>query len=178
LLEAKPSFRALGKRFGKATPAAAAAIAALASADVARFEAGERVTVTVQGSEVALEPGDLTVTRHARGELVVQSDGEVVAALDPVLTDALRAEGLAREVVSRVQRLRKEAGLAVGDRIALWVDGDPAVVRAAGVHRGYISGETLAVAFVVGPPAEAGAVVEQTLELDGRTARIALRRTG
>jgi isoleucyl-tRNA synthetase len=178
LLEARPSFRALGKRFGKATPDAAAAIAALASADVARFEAGGRVTITVQGAEVALEPGDLTVARHAKGELVVQSDGEVVAALDPVLTDALRAEGLAREVVSRVQRLRKDTGLAVGDRIALWVHGDAAVMQAAELHRGYISGETLAASLAVGPPAEAGAVVEQTLELDGRTARIALRRTG
>jgi isoleucyl-tRNA synthetase len=178
-LEARPSFRALGKRFGKATPEAAAAIKALAGADVVRFEAGERVTITVQGAEHALEPGDLTAVRHARGDLVVESDGAVVAALDPALTDVLKAEGLAREVVSRVQRMRKDAGLSVSDRIALTVAGDEPVRRAVEQHHGYISGETLAASLAwadAGGPAEG--LFVQDVELDGFKARIAVRRAG
>ncbi len=173
-LEARPNFRALGRRFGKATPRAAEAVKALASDAVARFEHGEPVFIELDGERHALEPDDLTVLRHARGDLVVESDGEVVAALDPALTDELRSEGLARELVSRVQRLRRDAGYQVGDRIHLWVDGDPGVVEAAERHRGYISSETLALALAFGNGQ--GADVEQDVDLDGTRAHLALRR--
>jgi len=174
LLEARPSFRALGKRFGKATPRAAEAIKALASADVARFEHGERVEIEVDGERHALEPDDLVVHRQARGDLVVQADGEVVAALDATLTDALKAEGLAREVVSRVQRMRRDAGYDVGDRVRLWVTGDEPLRRAVEVHRGYISGETLAVHLAVGDADGADRV--EAFEFDGLQATIGIRR--
>jgi len=182
-LEAKPSFRALGKRFGKATPEAAAAVKALAPLAVARYEAGERVTITVGGATHALEPGDLEIVRHARGDLVVESDGEVVAALDPALTEALRLEGVARELVSCVQRARKAAGLQVSDRIDLAVQGDEPVLRAVAAHRGYISGETLAGTLVFPAPdepfgawaAQSGGQV-QDLDLDGVRARFALKK--
>ena len=182
-LEAKPSFRALGKRFGKATPEAAAAVKALAPAAVARYEAGEAVTITVGGAAHTLEPGDVEIVRHARGDLVVESDGEVVAALDPVLTDALKLEGVARELVSVVQRARKAAGLQVSDRIDLAVQGDEPVLRAVAAHRGYISGETLAGTLVFPAPdepfgawaAQSGGQV-QDLDLDGVRARVALKK--
>jgi len=174
LLEARPNFRALGKRFGKATPEAAEAIKRLAPAEVARFEAGERVEITVQGAAHALEPDDLAIHRQARGDLVVRTDGEVVAALDAVLTDELKQEGLAREIVSRVQRMRREAGYEVADRIHLWVDGAPAVREAVAVHRGYISEETLAVSLDVG--AADSADLSQDADLDGVAARIAVKR--
>jgi isoleucyl-tRNA synthetase len=173
LLEARPSFRALGKRFGKATPEAAEAIKRLAAPEVARFEAGERVEIVVGGVTQPLERDDLVVHRHARGELVVQADGEVVAALDPVLTDELRAEGLAREIVSRVQRMRRDAGFQVTDRIALRVDGDGPVQAALALHRGYISDETLAVSLEVSAPRDGDAV--QEADLDGVKVRIAVR---
>jgi isoleucyl-tRNA synthetase len=173
-LEARPSFRALGKRFGKATPEAAAAVKALASAQVARFEAGGEVTITVGGAEHRLEPGDLVVHRDARGDLVVESDGEVVAALDTAVTDELRSEGLAREVVSRVQRMRRDAGYVVSDRIHLWVEGGDEVRRAIEAHSDYISGETLALALAVGEAPQADLV--QDTDLDGLSARLAVRR--
>ncbi len=173
-LEARPNFRALGRRFGKATPEAAEAVKRLSGADVARYEAGERVEITVQGATHPLEPDDLVVHRHARGDVVVESDGEVVAALDATLTDDLKREGLAREVVSRVQRMRKDAGYQVGDRIHLWVDGDEAVRQAVLAHTGYISGETLALALAVGEAPAADLV--QDVDLDGMRARLAVRR--
>ena len=176
-LDARPSFRALGKRFGKATPAAAEAVRALSAADVARFEAGETVTIEVGGERHALQPDDVTVHRQARGDVVVRADGGVVAAVDPALTDELRQEGLAREVVSRVQRLRREAGFQVTDRIELWVGGDRDVEEATRRHAGYIAEETLARALTVGAPAApAAADLAQEVELDGLRARVAVRR--
>jgi isoleucyl-tRNA synthetase len=173
-LEARPNFRALGRRFGKATPEAARAIAGLDGAAVARLERGEPVAISVAGETHAVEAEDVIVHRHARGDVVVESDGEVVAALDPALTDELRQEGLAREVVSRVQRMRRDAGYRVGDRIHLWVDGDERVRQAVLAHRGYISGETLALALAVEGPAAADLV--QDVDLDGVKARLAVRR--
>jgi len=178
-LEAEPSFRALGKRFGSATQEAAAAIRRLAADDVARYEMGERVAIVVQGATHTLEPGDLKIKRHAKGELVVEADGEMVAAIDPAVSDDLKDEGLAREIVSRVQRLRKDAGYHIADRIHLWVDGDAAVVKAARRYAEYIAGETLAIGVQVAngepsPPAD----LSQQVDLDGIAARIAVRRAG
>ncbi len=172
LLEARPSFRALGKRFGKATPEAAEAIKRLGAADVARFEQGGRVEITVQGAPHALEPDDLVVHRQAKGELVVQTDGEVFAALDVALTDALKREGLARELVSRIQRMRRDAGLEVTDRIRLAVAGDAALLDAVAVHRGYISEETLALDLAVG----GGNGGMQELDLDGVKASVGIAK--
>ena len=176
-LDARPSFRALGKRFGKATPAAAEAIRALTPDAVARFEAGETVTIEVGGERCPLEAGDLTVHRQARGDVVVRADGGVVAALDPTLTEDLKQEGLAREVVSRVQRLRRDAGYQVTDRIEVWVGGDGPVEEATRRHADYIAGETLARALTVGRAAPA-ADLEQEIELDGLKAHLAVRRAG
>ncbi|MFI5213299.1 MAG: DUF5915 domain-containing protein, partial [Gemmatimonadales bacterium] len=173
-LEARPSFRALGKRFGKATPEAAEAIKRLAPADVARFEAGEPIEITVGGATHRLEKDDLVVHRHAKGDLVVQTDGEVVAALDPVLTEELKREGIARELVSRVQRMRRDAGYQVTDRIHLWVDGDEPVRQAALAHRSYISSETLALDLALSPAQAADQ--QQEVDLDGVKARIAVRK--
>ncbi len=176
-LEARPSFRALGKRLGPATPAAAEAIRRLAAEQVARWEAGERVAIEVDGRAYVLASDDLTVQRHARGDVVVRSEGGVVAAIDPALTEELRSEGLAREIVSRVQRLRRDAGYRVTDRIELWVAGATAAEEAARRHAEYIANETLALRLDVGngaPPAD----LVQEVDLDGTRARLAVRRTG
>ena len=175
-LEARANFRALGKRFGKATPEAAAAIQNLAPADVARFESGATVEITVAGARHAVLPDDVIVHRHAKGDLVVQTDGEVVAALDTQLTDELKREGLARDVVSRVQRMRRDAGYQVTDRIHLWVDGDEPVREAALAHRSYISEETLALALAVAPADSADLV--QDVDFDGVKARIGVKKAG
>ncbi len=177
-LEARPSFRALGKRFGKATPEAAEAVRRLPPEAVARFETGEPVTIEVGGAAHTLQPDDLVVHRQARGDVVVRSDGAVVAAIDPALTEALKQEGLAREVVSRVQRLRREAGYQVTDRIVVWVSGDGAVEEATRCHADYIAGEVLAREVAVGNGGNAAPAADlaQDVELDGMRARLAVRR--
>ena len=177
-LEAKPNFRALGKKFGKKTPLAAEAIAAFTSDHLRLFEQGSELLVTVDGETHGLGPEDLTIVRRASGALVVEEVHGFFAAIDPVLTPALEREGLAREVISRVQRMRKEAGLAVSDRIRLWVGGDEAVVEAVREHRDWIADEVLATECTVGDVAQGleHMLARQTVDLDGIHADLALTK--
>jgi isoleucyl-tRNA synthetase len=124
----------------------------------------------------ALEAGDLTIMRRASGEMIVKEDGPYFAAIDATVTPELRAEGLARELVSRVQRLRKEAGFAVSDRIAVVVWGDPELEGAVEAHREWIADEVLARELAIGGSASRNAA--QEVDLDGVTAHVALQRVG
>lgn len=175
-LEAKPNFRALGKKWGKETPRAAAAVSALTAESLRAYERGEPVLISVDGRDHALAADDLVVQRRASGALVVEEDGARFAAIDPTVTPALRDEGIAREVVSRIQRLRKESGLAVSDRIRLYAAGPAEFARVLEAYRPWIAGEVLAREVVVRDalPADVGPAV--TLDLDGLTAHIALTR--
>jgi len=108
---------------------------------------------------------------------VVQEEAGFFAALDPLVTPELRLEGLARELVSRVQRMRKESGLAVSDRIVLYVGGEPAVREAVETHGGWIGGEVLATGVVWREDAAMNdQATMQAVELDGATARIAINK--
>ena len=175
-LEAKPNFRSLGKRFGKATPLAAQAVTALTNDALMAFERGEPVAISVNGESHQLTAEDLTVVRRASGNLVVKEAGGFFAAIDPTVTPALRREGFARELVSKIQRMRKEAGFAVSDRIVVYVAGDPELEATAREFTDYISGEVLARELIVGESLPTTVNVTQTLELDGLTVRVALNR--
>ena len=174
-LRARPNFRALGKRFGKRTPAVAEACAALSREQLSVLETGGRVSVQVGGEEVTIEPDDVAVEREVVSDWLVQSDGAFVAALDPVLDDSLRAEGIARELVNRVQRLRKEAGYEFTTRVTLWLDGDASVLAAAREHEAFIQEETLARAVHVGARAQ-GPDLEQQVDIDGAAVWVGLKR--
>lgn len=174
-LEAKPNFRVLGKRFGKSTPLAAAAVAALDTESLRRLETGGAVYVTVDSETHALALEEVTIIRRAAGELVVAEEGQYFAAIDPTVTADLRLEGLARELISRVQRLRKESGFAVSDRIVLSVWGDSEIETAAGSHAAWIAEEVLARELAVGGPPGTDEPVHE-VELDGRTVSLTVRR--
>jgi isoleucyl-tRNA synthetase len=175
-LEAKPNFRALGKRFGKRTPLAAEAVASLSSGALAAFERGEPLAISLDGESHMLGAEDLEIVRRASGALVVQEAGGYVAALDPTITPELRREGIARELVSRVQRLRKEAGFAVSDRIRLRVTGGTEVEAVAREYEGYIAGEVLAIDVATGGDIEGSPDAVQTVDVLDDTVRIALTR--
>jgi isoleucyl-tRNA synthetase len=150
-------------------------VAGLEPERLRRLEAGETVTVEVDGEPCLVEPGDVVVEREVTSDWLVQSDGPFVAALDPALTEALRSEGLARELVNRVQRARKDAGYEFTTRIELWLDGAAEVLTAARVHAEAIGAETLARRVHVGARAS-GADLEQRLEIDGWEAVVGVRR--
>ncbi|MGD2121034.1 MAG: isoleucine--tRNA ligase [Gemmatimonadota bacterium] len=176
-LVAKPNFRALGPRFQKRSEEAAAAIRALTTDDLRNFRNGATVQIRVGNEDFVLQPEELDVLEEAREGLVVQGDGTFTAALDPTLDDALRREGLARELVNRIQRLRKESGLHITDRIFLGISGGDAVIAAADAFRSFISGETLAPEYWVGSSDHRpGFEFEVEVDLDGQAARLGLSR--
>ncbi len=175
-LVARPNFRNLGPRFGKRTQAAADAIKALPQEALFAWREGGAVEFELDGARHAVLDGELEVAQEATGDLVVKAEGRVTVALDPALDDELRAEGLARELVNRIQRLRKDAGLEITDRIELALGGADAVREAAAAHRSFIAGETLAVSVSTGDGSEGDAFPHvRDVELNGLAARIALR---
>ncbi|HEY6222252.1 MAG TPA: DUF5915 domain-containing protein, partial [Gemmatimonadales bacterium] len=167
----KANFASLGKRFGKATPQAAEAVAQLTAPQLHALERGE----AVRCGEWEFFPADVTVTREVASDWVVQTDGPYVVALDPVLTPDLVEEGLAREVVNRVQRLRKDADFEYTTRIDLSVSGAPDVVAAVEAFQGYVMGETLARRLVFGSLLE-DADITREVDIEGRAATLGLRR--
>jgi isoleucyl-tRNA synthetase len=176
-LRAQPAFRQIGKRFGSRTQEAARQIRELDVAALRAYRAGERVTIEVEGSVQVLEPGDLEVIEDSAGDLIVASDEGYTIALDPAIDEPLRLEGIARELVNRIQRLRKESGFAVSDRIALGIFGSADVLRALEAHADHVASETLAVTVSAGDVEDdAWQQAVQQVDLDGLSVRIGLRR--
>src|SRR4051794_23371998 len=144
--EVKPNYRALGPRFGKQMPQAAAAVAALDPAHVAQaLRDGGRVGIAVEGHDHELGADDLLLAMRPLEGYQLEREGSHAVALELELDDALRREGLAREIVHAVQSARKAAGLQVEDRIELLLGGDDDLLAAAREHEPYVAGETLAV---------------------------------
>jgi isoleucyl-tRNA synthetase len=176
-LEAKPNFRSLGKKFGKKTPLAAQAIAAFDSEQLRAFLQGDGLVVTVDGESHQLALDDLTIIRRASGALAVQEEGGFFAAIDPTVTPELRLEGYARELISRVQRMRKESGFSVSDRIALSVAGSEEVRAVIDAHGARIADEVLATELVFRAAGADGDMQgTQAIDLDGITAFLAINR--
>ena len=169
----KPNFRSLGRRFGKGTPAVAAAITAADAASLAADirTAGE-TSVVVDGERVPLGADDVIITQTPRAGWTVAADAGETVALETQITGELRREGLAREVIRLIQDARKADGLDVSDRISLWWRAaDPELSAALTEHGQLIAGEVLASEFRPGPPGsgEGQAPAEHTAEDLGLT---------
>ncbi|HEX6755414.1 MAG TPA: isoleucine--tRNA ligase [Mycobacteriales bacterium] len=188
----KPNFRALGRRFGPATKAVAAAIAAADAGELAAaLRAGRPAVVTVPalppepppaaaggrgaegsggagGRRVELTADDVVVTETPRSGWAVASDAGETVALDLTLTPRLRRAGQAREVVRLVQDARKASGLAVTDRIALTWSATGEVADALREHGPAIAAEVLATSFTEGPVTGPDARRDESLDLTFR----------
>jgi isoleucyl-tRNA synthetase len=140
-ISVKANFRTLGKRFGANMKEAAALIGAWGTAEIAKLELGGALEVL--GEEVRLE--DLQIQRTEREGLKVLTEQGFTVALDAELTPELLLEGLARELINRVQTLRKESGLEISDRITLSVLEGPEMRGLLDVHGERVARETLAV---------------------------------
>ena len=139
----KANFKTLGKKCGPKMKAVAAAIADMR--DEGRGMREEGWTKEIEGIEISAD--DVLVTRSPKEGLVVASEGAVVVGLETALTPELIAEGLAREFVSHVQSMRKEADFEVTQRIALTVEADDEMRSALEAHSQYVKGETLALSL-------------------------------
>jgi isoleucyl-tRNA synthetase len=166
-IQVKPDFRQLGPRFGARMKAVAAAVAVLPAATAARLAGGQAATFEVEGKAVTLQASEVVVQRTPREGLVVAAGESVLVAIETALTPELLREGLAREFVSKVQGLRKDAGLEVTQRIRLTVGADAGVRAAIEAHREYVQGETLCTELDFAPSADGAAA-----DLNGHTCHI------
>ena len=156
--QVRPNFRALGRRFGKDTPAVAAAVqAADATWLAASLNSAGTAVVPVDGEQISLLPQDVLITQTPRSGWAVATQGGETVALEVLITADLRREGMAREAVRLIQEARKSAGLAVSDRIALrWSTVDAELAAALAEHGSMISAEVLATDFGSGSAADVG----------------------
>jgi isoleucyl-tRNA synthetase len=170
--ELKPNYRSLGPRFGKQMPLVAAAVGGLDAAHAARtLRGGGEVHVAIGGHDHALGAEDVQMVLRPLEGYEVERSGSHAVALDVTIDDALRHEGLAREVVHTVQNVRKQAGLDVADRIALSLGGDAEILAAVRQHENYVLGETLAISLDL-----SGATDGARAEIEGRELLIGVRR--
>ncbi|HIB08541.1 MAG TPA: isoleucine--tRNA ligase [Gemmatimonadetes bacterium] len=174
-LVARPNYAALGPVFGKATNTAAEVIRTLSQERLGVYRDGGIVEITVEDQSYRLTDGDVEIVQQASGSLVVKGEGATTVALDTELDEEILAEGVARELVNRVQRLRKDADLEITDRIQLGIAGTQGLKDAAALHREFIAGETLALDVAID-----GEIDDETfahlrdIEIDGMLGRIGL----
>ena len=145
----KPDFKKLGPRFGKGMKAVAAAIQAMSQADINAFEQAGTFTLTVDGQPAVVERADVEIISEDIPGWLVANEGRLTVALDITVTDALRKEGLARELVNRVQNLRKNNGYDVTDKITVTILSNEMMDAALDTYKEYIAGQVQAVSVEV-----------------------------
>ncbi len=143
-----PNLKLLGKKLGKLIPATRAAlIAADADAIAAKVAAGENVILAVEGHEIELLPEEILVQTEPAAGLAMAADKLITVGVDTVISNKLAAEGMARELVRRIQNMRKDAGFDISDRIAVYHQAEGFVNRVFKQWEDYIKTETLAVSI-------------------------------
>jgi len=140
----KLDFASLGPKLGKAMGAVTGKAKELSQDEIKRFMAEERLKFEVEGREITLMAEDAEIVHEEKEGFGVEVDGPVMVALDTGLTPELIDEGFAREVVNKVQNMRKSSGFEVTDRIKIKLFADDPLAGAVDRYREYICGETLA----------------------------------
>lgn len=146
----KPNFKTLGKRLGKNMKAAAQAIGQFSQEDIAAVEKSGSYTLVVGDEQFELTLADFEITTEDIPGWKVASDGSLTVALDLTLSESLEAEGMARELVNRIQNIRKGKDFDVTDRIKVVISEDEAIHKAVAAFGDYIKGEVLANELTVG----------------------------
>lgn len=140
----RPNFKALGPRFGKDMKLIAAQINTFSSDDIKKIEQNGVLPLEINGKNITLDIADVEITSKDIEGWLVASEGGLTVALDVTITEDLRKEGIARELVNRIQNLRKDSGFEVTDRIDVKFQNDVQIADAISSNETYIKTETLA----------------------------------
>lgn len=139
----KPNFKALGPRFGKDMKLIASEIRKMTSEDIKKIEQNGSLDVDCNGKIINLELSDVEITSQDIEGWLVANEGAITVALDVTISNELREEGIARELVNRIQNLRKDSGFEVTDRISVQLQDDKQIAQAVKTNLEYIKAETL-----------------------------------
>jgi isoleucyl-tRNA synthetase len=145
----KCNFRTMGKKFGKLMKSVAAAVDALSQEQIALLEQQGTIGISVEGQELTVEAADVEIISEDIPGWLVGNDGNLTVALDITQTDELRNEGMARELVNRIQNLRKKGGLEITDRITVSIEPNDATSKAVEAFGDYIARQVLADDIVI-----------------------------
>ncbi|MDE5963616.1 MAG: class I tRNA ligase family protein, partial [Alistipes sp.] len=170
----KPNFKTLGPRYGKYMKQIAAMTAEFTQERIAQIEQSAETELEIEGERIIVTPADFEITSEDMPGWLVATEGKLTVALDITVTDELRAEGVARELINRIQNIRKDADFAVTDKIRVEIEEKALVAPALAHYADYIASQTLAVE-VKGTATPAGAVVTDS-DIDGESFRIGVTR--
>jgi isoleucyl-tRNA synthetase len=143
-ISVKPHFPVLGKKVGKLMPLVKQKIESLSIEKVQKLLSKESIDINVEGETIIIGPEDVTVERKVRGAIVALVEGDLTIALDTTLTDALMQEGMARELVNKINTMRRNLEFDVVDRIHLVIETSETVKECFYAYEEYIMGEVLA----------------------------------
>mgnify|MGYP005773790415 CR=1 FL=1 len=170
----KPNFKTLGPRYGKQMKQIAALVAGFTQEQIAAIEASDRYTLEVGGEQLEVTRADFEITSEDMPGWLVASEGRLTVALDVTITEALQREGIARELINRIQNLRKESGFEVTDKIRVEIGRCELVEEAVKDFHDYIATQTLAAELTLAETPQGDFVRE--VDLDERPVTIAVTR--
>ena len=145
----KPDFKKLGPRYGKIMKQLAATIAAMSQPDIAEFEKNGSFTFDIDGQQATIEKGDVEAISEDIPGWLVANEGNLTVALDITVTDELHREGIARELVNRIQNIRKTSGFDITDKIDVAIASNAETDQAVREYRDYMSRQVLANTFEI-----------------------------
>ncbi|MFA4047330.1 isoleucine--tRNA ligase [Prevotella sp. PCHR] len=140
----KCNFRTLGKKFGKLMKSIAAGMENLTQEDIASFEQNSSIELNVEGQSVVVDIADVEIISEDIPGWLVANEGNLTVALEVEISDELRKEGMARELINRIQNIRKDTGLEITDRINVIITSVDQVEEAVEAYSEYIKGQVLA----------------------------------
>ncbi|MDP8305002.1 MAG: isoleucine--tRNA ligase [Candidatus Chlorobium antarcticum] len=177
--KAKPNFKTLGPRYGKDMKLLGEAVRCMSHKQIANLEKEGVISLECDGRQFEIQRGDVEILHEdIEGWLVASDDAHgIMVALDTEMTEELEMLGLSRELVSRIQTLRKESGLEITDRIVLFVEGTEKLLDAAKKNDAYIKDETLATELRLSVIASGDATGEKGESVNGESCRLRLEKS-
>ena len=168
----KCNFRTLGKKFGKLMKSVNVAVTEMSQEQIAELEKNGSITLQVEGTDALIELADVEIFSEDVPGWTVANEGALTVALDVEVTDDLRREGIAREIVKKIQAVRKDSGFDITDRIAVVLSSSEASDAAVEQFRDYICNQVLADSLKVDASLAAG----EDIELDNAVIKVTVSR--
>ncbi|MBR3941541.1 MAG: isoleucine--tRNA ligase [Bacteroidaceae bacterium] len=168
----KCNFRTLGKKFGKLMKSVNVAVTDMSQEQISELEKNGSITLQVEGTDAVIELADVEIFSEDVPGWTVANEGALTVALDVEVTDELRREGVAREIVKKVQAIRKDSGFEITDRISVVLSSSEVSDAAVEQFREYICNQVLADSLEVNAALSEG----DDIELDGCTIKVTVKR--
>ena len=172
----KPNFKTLGPRYGKYMKQIAALTATFSQERIAEIEQSESITLDMGAEQITVSPADFEITSEDMPGWLVTSEGKLTVALDITVTPELQREGVARELINRIQNIRKDSGLEVTDKINVVIEAKEAVADAVAEFAAYIGQQTLALSVETAAEVAGEFVVDS--DINDEPLKIAITRIG